>query len=91
MTEDTPKLEELVEFPADFTFRVVAADAHGLAERLRALVAGVVGREPHGVSEQPSRKGNWRSVRITARVESADEIRAAYAALKEVPGVRMLL
>lgn len=91
MSQKTPELEELVEFPATFTFRVVAADADGLADRCAAHVRDAIGREITELNEQPSKKGNYRSVRVVAMVESADEIRAAYAALKAEPGVKMLL
>ena len=90
MTE-TPPLEELVEFPSVFTFRVVAAAAHDLADRCAALVSEAVGRAHDALHQQPSKNGNYHSVRVAIRVESADEIRAAYTALKTVDGVKLLL
>jgi len=91
MANPPPELEDLVDFPDRFTFRVVAAEAPGLADRCGRHVADALGRPVEGVTEQPSSKGNWRAVRVVAIVRSADEIRAAYAALKAEPGVKMLL
>lgn len=88
---ETPPLEDLVEFPSTFTFRVVATSSDGLADRAAALVSDAVGRSHDTVEEQPSKNGNYRSVRVAVLVESAEEIRAAYAALKTIPGVKMLL
>ncbi len=86
-----PPLADLLAFPADFTFRVVCRDKDGLAELIGRVVEQRLGRAPDAVEEQPSKKGTFRSVRVKARVENADEIRAVYAVLKELPGVQMLL
>ena len=91
MASPPPKLEDLVDFPDRFTFRVVAAEADGLADRCGRHVAAAIGRPVESVTEKPSSKGNWRAVRVVAVVHSADEIRAAYAALQAEPGVKMLL
>lgn len=91
MSQKTPELEELVDFPSRFTFRVVAASAEGLAERCAGHVRLAIGREISEVIERPSAKGSYRAVRVVAVVESADEIRAAYAALGTEPGIKLLL
>jgi hypothetical protein len=91
MATPPPKLEELIDFPDHFTFRVVAAEAEGLADRSGRHVAAAIGRPVESVTEKPSSRGNWRSVRVVAIVHSAAEIRAAYAALQREPGVKMLL
>jgi putative lipoic acid-binding regulatory protein len=88
---DTPPLDELMEFPAAFTFRAVAATLPGLPQACATAVENALGRAPDKVSVQPSSKGKWTSVRVTAQVHSADEVLAAYAALKELDGVRMTL
>ncbi len=86
-----PPLEELLAFPTDFTFRVVCRDADGLAERVREAVSNTLGRAPEAVDQQPSKKGTFRSVRVRTRVHDADEVRAVYAVLGDLPGVQMLL
>jgi len=74
-----------------FTFRVVAAHQENLAERCATLIADAIGRAHNALNEQPSKNGNYRSVRVAVRVEHAEEIRAAYAALKTISGLKMLL
>jgi putative lipoic acid-binding regulatory protein len=92
MSTDEPKLEELLEYPCSFTFRVVASASQGLEQRCRDLVEGELGRPAVQCEHQPSKKGSYASVRVTAVVLSADEIRAAYQALKGgVQGIKMLL
>ncbi len=92
MSTSEPQLEELLEYPCSFTFRVVASASEGLDGRCRALVEGTLGRPALQAVLQPSAKGNYSSVRVTAVVLSADEIRAAYQALKGgISDIKMLL
>lgn len=86
-----PPLEDLLAFPADFTFRVVCRDQDGLAALVGKVVEQRLGRAPDAIEEQPSKKGTFRSIRVRTRVHDADEIRAVYAVLGELPGVQMLL
>ncbi len=88
---ETPPLDELMEFPASYTFRAVAATLPGLPQACAKAVESALGRPVREVSVQPSSKGKWTSVRVTAQVQSADEVLAAYAALKEIDGVKMTL
>lgn len=88
---EPPKLEDLVEFPTTFTFRVVAADAPGLTARCRELVEETLGRPVVHTEEKASKNGNFRSVRISAVVVEAQEIRSAYQALGSVEGLKLLL
>ena len=91
MSQSIPPLEELVDFPAPFTFRILAANLPGLAKRCAMRVEEAIGREVEDLEEHPSSKGNWRSVRVKVTAESADEIRDAYQSLQNEPGVMMLL
>ena len=88
---ETTPLHELMDFPAVYTFRAVAATLPGLPQACADAVESALGRAPELVSAKPSAKGKWTSVRVTAQVESAEEVLAAYAALKQVDGVKMTL
>ena len=84
-------LDELMEFPATFTFRAVAAPLPGLPTACAKAVESALGRPIDKISAQPSSQGKWTSVRVTAQVQSAEEVLAAYTALKALDGVKMTL
>jgi putative lipoic acid-binding regulatory protein len=86
-----PPLDDLMEFPASYTFRALAATLPGLPQACAKAVETALGRTPDKVSVQPSSKGKWTSVRVTAQVHSAEEVLAAYTALKALDGVKMTL
>ncbi len=87
MADDSPQLEDLVEFPTWWTFRAVGATTPALEGRCRQAVEHSVGREVLDLDTKPSSKGKWTAVRLKVVVQSADEVRAAYQALRAVDGV----
>jgi putative lipoic acid-binding regulatory protein len=90
--EADKKLEELLDFPAVFTFRVMAHASPALRALCQDTVERTLGHPAQQVTEHPSASGKFSSIRVTTVVVSADEIRAAYAALKDtVPNLKMLL
>jgi len=84
-------LEDLMEFPAELVLRVLGETSDSLADRCTATLGETMGRAPLDVSVQPSSKGNYLSVRLRVRVDTADEVREASAALRGVTGVRLVL
>jgi putative lipoic acid-binding regulatory protein len=88
---ERPPIEELLELPCSFTFRVVAAASPGLTERCVAAVEGVLGRPVDHVYDQGSRSGRYSTVRVEATLHEAREMTEAYEALGTVPGLKMLL
>ena len=91
---DAPKkatLEDLMTFPAELVLRVMGETSDSLADRCTATLVQTLDRAPLDVSVQPSSKGNYLSVRLKVRVDTADEVREASAALRGVPGVRLVL
>ena len=89
---DSPNsLDQLIEFPTSFTFRAVAATLPGLPQACAAAVEQALGRPVEELTEQPSSKGKWTSVRVTIEVQNADEVLSGYSALKAVDGVKMTL
>jgi len=87
----TPPLEELLEFPTRFTFRVVADHQDSLEADVRGRVESVLGRPAVAVSSVGSSQGAFTSIRVTVVATTADEIRSVYAELQGVAGIRMLL
>ncbi len=87
MADDVPQLEDLVEFPTPWTFRAVGATTPALSSQCRQAVEASTGRAVVDLDSKPSSKGRWTAVRVKVVVQSADEVRAAYAALRGVEGV----
>ncbi len=91
MSDRQPPLDELLTFPCDFTFRVVALESPGLSARCQGIVEDALGRPARAVTHTPSRTGRYGTVRVEATVTKADEVHRAYGALGEIDGLKMLL
>lgn len=86
-----PPLDELVDFPTTFTFRVVAQASDALEGQVREIVEGCLSRPAMNVGAQASSGGRFTSVRVMVTVLDADEVHRTYKALNEVPNLKMLL
>ncbi len=85
-------MEELLEFPTAFAFKAIGQHSLALPDRALAAVREVVGAERRlDLRTRLSRNGTYLSVTLSTRIESADELRAVYAALRTVEGVITLL
>ncbi len=91
MSQPQARFEDLVEFPSVFEFRALAHSADGVEARCVAAVEAHLGRRVEAVSQAPSSKGAYTSVRLGVIVTSAEEIRSTYTTLGALPGVRMVL
>ncbi|MHB8766408.1 MAG: YbeD family protein [Deferrisomatales bacterium] len=81
-------VEELLEFPTEFAFKVIGHHTREFPHRAVQAVRGALGGErPVAFRTRLSRAGTYISTTLTARVDSADELRAAYAALRALDGV----
>lgn len=77
-----------LEYPLDYTFKVMGLAGDDFAEHARRLVARVVGEVPaERVVVRASSAGKYHSVSVTARLESEDQRRAVYQALHDDPRV----
>jgi len=88
---DKANFEELLTFPCMFVFRAVGRADSVVQAACVSCVERLLDRRVMDVTVKPSAQGRWRSMRIRVAVLSGDEIRAVYAALNEVDGVRMVL
>lgn len=86
-------IEDLVDFPCVFCFKVIGEASGGFVEDMVAQVERVLGRsvEPHEHSVRQSAGGRYEAVTLDLRVESSDEVYAIYRAVSEDPRVRYLL
>ena len=86
-----PRLEDPLEFPTVFVFRVMGPADAGLRDAVQAAVRATLDREAEGTEVRPSSKGKWCSVRVGVSVVDADEVRRLYDALRGIDQVRMVL
>ncbi len=78
----------LLEYPLDYTFKVMGLAADDFAEHARRLVARVVGAvAAEKVTIRASAQGKYHSVSVVARLESETQRRAVYQALHDDPRV----
>lgn len=84
------KLNELLEFPCSFTYKVM-----GLAQpELVDKVLSVVQKHAPGdytPSVKPSSKGNYHSVSVTITATHIDQVETLYEELGAIDIVRMVL
>ncbi len=91
MSASDDHLDQLLEFPCEFTFRVVAKHRDDLSEWCQHKVEQALGRPVDRVQLQPSRAGAYSAVRVVATVHEPAEVRRAYGALGALEGLKMLL
>lgn len=88
--QEQPKLKDLLEFPCQFTYKVV-----GLArEELPQLALEVIQRHAPGdysPKVKPSGKGNYHSVSVTITATSIEQVETLYKELADIEIVRMVL
>ncbi len=86
-----PTFEDLLEFPARMTLRVMGVASPDLRERCLQRAERVSGRAVEAVESKASSKGNYVVHRLTLTSDSADQLRAVYEGLRSLDGVRLVL
>lgn len=86
-------LSQLIEFPCDYQFKAFGlSDEKGsFFEAVGAAVASVVPVSLDAMKSRPSAQGTYLCVTIMVRLHNADQLKAIYAALREVKGLKYLL
>ncbi|EHK90934.1 DUF493 family protein YbeD [Aggregatibacter actinomycetemcomitans] len=84
------KLKDLLEFPCDFTFKVVGAARPDLVYDVVQVVHKTI-KGDYNPSMKESGKGTYHSVSITVRAENIEQIETLYKELAAIDGVRMVL
>lgn len=84
------KLRDLLEFPCDFTFKVVGAARHDLIDDVVMVVQQYV-KGDYNPRQAVSSKGTYHSISIDIFAEHIDQIETLYVELAKIEGVRMVL
>jgi putative lipoic acid-binding regulatory protein len=72
----------LIEYPVDYTFKIMGLAADDFAEHARRLVAAIVGDAPaERVAVRASSEGKYHSVSVSVTLVSEDQRRGVYEAL----------
>ncbi|MDP8033343.1 DUF493 family protein YbeD [Pasteurella atlantica] len=90
--QDLPqqKLKDLLEFPCNFTFKVVGAKRDDLADDVVKVVQQYI-QGDYIPREQASSKGTYSSISIDIVAENIDQVESLYTELAKIEGVRMVL
>jgi putative lipoic acid-binding regulatory protein len=71
-----------LDYPLEYTFKIIGHSADDFAEHARLVVSAVVGEAPAGrVTVRVSSGGRYHSVSVTATLHSEEQRRAVYQAL----------
>lgn len=90
MSDLNTRFEELMEFPASFSFKVVGLADDQLPEKVVAVVQKHVPGD-YSPSSKISSKGTYHSVTICVMVNSKEEIETLYTELAAIEGVKRVL
>jgi hypothetical protein len=72
----------LIDYPVDYTFKIMGLAGDDFAEYARRIVERVVGYvEAERVVVRASAQGKYHSVSVVARLDSEEQRRAVYVAL----------
>lgn len=84
------QLKDLLEFPCDFTFKVVGANRPNLVDDVIAVVQKYA-KGDYQPRENVSSKGTYNSVSVDIVAENIEQVETLYAELAKIDGVRMVL
>lgn len=84
------KFDELLEFPCDFTFKVMGVATATLADEIIAVVQEHAPGD-YSPEVRPSSKGNYHSVSVSVVVTSKHHIELLYRSLSDIDDVRYVL
>ena len=85
------RFEDLMQFPAVTLMRVVGEPTEAVRTTALAIASAGSLRPAALVGSRPSAHGHYVALHIEVEVRDAEALRALYAALKAVPGVRIVL
>ncbi len=92
MSDTFDRIEQLLDFPADFPLKVMGRRVDDFAQTMSDLVREhVPGFDPATIELRSSSKGNYLSVTLNVRVDSRAQLEGLYRALAAHPLVRIVL
>lgn len=83
--------EDLLDFPCHYTFKAVGVCGVCFSAQISAAVALHAVVHQDAIHIRPSSKGAYQSVSIMVRLDNYRQLTDIYAAMKAVPGLKMLL
>jgi len=84
---DAPRIN----FPCDYPIKVIGDVSATVGEIINVVRRHAPEVTPDEVSTRQSRKGNYRSVRVTIVATGEEQLQMLHKELIAVPGVRMVL
>lgn len=84
------KLNELLEFPCSFTFKVMGEAKPELVNNVLSVIQKYAPGD-YTPTVKPSSKGNYYSISVTINATDIDQIESLYQALGDIENVRMVL
>lgn len=84
------KLNELLEFPCSFTFKVMGDAKPELVNNVLSVIQKYAPGD-YTPTVKPSSKGNYYSISVTINATDIDQIESLYQALGDIENVRMVL
>ena len=90
MTDPVDPLE-LFEFPCNHEFKAFGDADTAFAEAVRAAASQVLPVSRDAMRVRGSSGGKYQCVSVLLQLQSADQLRAVYEALRQVQGIRYLL
>lgn len=88
---ERPDPETLLEFPCHYQFKAVGTAGDEFRDGVVAVISELVAVSADAVKSRPSGKGNYQSVSVMVTLHSFEQLKAVYAGLRQVPGMKMLL
>ena len=92
-TQGAKVFEKLVDYPCEFTIKVIGFDDETFSADMVKYIAGVVDKPADSIefSKNDSKQKTYTSVTIKAPVASAEELYQCYAVLRQDPRVKIAL
>lgn len=91
MSENPQGIEELMEFPCDYTFKAFGTNDSAFPLGVKKAVETVVPVSLDAMKSKVSGKGTYVSISVLVRLENYDQVKSIYQALRQVEGLKYLL
>ncbi len=90
LAKEQPTLRELLEFPCQFTYKVMGYAKPELTDKVLSVISSHV-PGPHTAKLKESGKGTYHAVSVTITATSIEQVETLYKELGEIDIVRMVL
>ena len=88
--QEQPKLKDLLEFPCQFTYKVMGYAKPELPELVLAVIQKYAPGD-YSPNVKPSGKGTYSAVSVTITATSIEQVDSLYKELGDIDIVRMVL